>query len=155
MTNLLLWLLRYVATLKFPRYLKKCIHGLRNVKILFVVLANVALQQRRIQNTVNLRWSFFFKIVSHNCEKSLKTVTYLCKKLLLRGLTWFQMFCLIKNYGCCSLINFFKKLQLIRLKENDSKTFSQPNFYSFNGKKCLRFLRNCFYQKLLAVLKHS
>ena len=48
-----------------------------------------------------------------------------------------------------------QKTPMIQLKENDSKTFSQPNFYSFNGKKCLRFLRNCFYQKLLAILNHS
>ena len=49
----------------------------------------------------------------------------------------------------------FKKLQLIQLKENDTKTFSPQNFNCFTGKECLRFLRSWFYQKLLAVLEQS
>lgn len=41
-------------------------------------------------------------------------------------------------------IDIFKKLQLIQLKENDSKTFPQQNFHCFTGKECPRFLRSRF-----------
>ena len=55
-----------------------------------------------------------------------------------------------KNYDhCFSLIIVFKKLQLIQLEENDSKSFSQQNFHCFTGEECLRFLRGRFLLKVI------
>ena len=113
-------------------------------------MANVDLLQGYIHCPVNLRWSFFWKPLLKNPENCWKLLPILAKKLLLRGLTWFWMFCLIKNYDhCFSLIIAFKKLQLIQLEENDSKPFSQQNFHCFTGEECLHFLRSRFLLKFI------
>ena len=39
-----------------------------------------------------------------------------------------------------SLMNIFKKLQFVQLKENDSKALSQQIFHLFTGKEYLCFL---------------